>query len=113
MSAELPKMPEPVAMLVRWSATKNEPANINPWVALEMACYGPNPGRDEQQLFTADQMREYAQEAAHQAMERAAKLAEETVCDTHLPTGIRIYGRKAADAIRSLLSDLDAREKKS
>jgi hypothetical protein len=33
--------------------------------------------------------------------EACAKLAETTVCDTHLPTGIRIYGSKAAAAIRA------------
>ena len=36
-------------------------------------------------------------------MERAAcaKVAETTVCDTHLPTGVKIYGSKAAAAIRA------------
>lgn len=33
--------------------------------------------------------------------EACAKLAESTVCDTHLPTGVRIYGTRAADAIRA------------
>ena len=33
--------------------------------------------------------------------ETCAKLAEETVCDTHLPTGVKIYGYKAAVAIRA------------
>ena len=32
--------------------------------------------------------------------ERCAKIAEETVCDTHLPTGVKIYGTRAAKAIR-------------
>ncbi len=30
---------------------------------------------------------------------RCAEIAGETVCDTHLPTGIRIYGTKAKAAI--------------
>ncbi len=30
-----------------------------------------------------------------------AKLAEATICDTHLPTGVRIYGTRVADAIRA------------
>jgi hypothetical protein len=36
-------------------------------------------------------------------MERkaCAKVAEATVCDIHLPTGVRIYGSKAAAAIRA------------
>ena len=33
--------------------------------------------------------------------EACAKLAESTICDTHLPTGVRIYGTRAAAAIRA------------
>jgi hypothetical protein len=33
--------------------------------------------------------------------EACAKLAETTICDTHLPTGVQIYGSKAAAAIRA------------
>jgi hypothetical protein len=33
--------------------------------------------------------------------EACAKLAEATICDTHLPTGVRIYGTRVADAIRA------------
>ena len=33
--------------------------------------------------------------------EACAKVAETTVCDTHLPTGVQIYGSKAAAAIRA------------
>jgi hypothetical protein len=33
--------------------------------------------------------------------EACAKVAEATVCDIHLPTGVRIYGSKAAAAIRA------------
>jgi hypothetical protein len=33
--------------------------------------------------------------------EACAKIAETTVCDTHLPTGVQIYGSKAAVAIRA------------
>jgi hypothetical protein len=29
-----------------------------------------------------------------------AQLAEQTVCDTHLPTGVNIYGSRVAKAIR-------------
>ena len=32
--------------------------------------------------------------------EACAQIAEETVCDTHLPTGVKIYGTRAAKAIR-------------
>ena len=33
--------------------------------------------------------------------EACAKLATQTVCDTHLPTGIKIYGTAVAKAIRA------------
>ena len=36
--------------------------------------------------------------------EACAKLAESTVCDTHLPTGVRIYGTQVAAAIRARTS---------
>lgn len=41
-------------------------------------------------------------EARNAAMEEAAKVADSTVCDTHLPTGIKIYGHVAGRAIRAL-----------
>lgn len=37
-----------------------------------------------------------------QALERAASVAESTICDVHLPTGVRIYGTRAAASIRAL-----------
>jgi hypothetical protein len=33
--------------------------------------------------------------------EACAVLAEKTICDTHIPTGINIYGTRAAKAIRA------------
>jgi hypothetical protein len=39
--------------------------------------------------------------ATQQEREACAKLAQETVCDVHTPTGIKIYGTKAAQAIRA------------
>lgn len=33
--------------------------------------------------------------------EACAQLAAQTVCDTHLPTGIKIYGTAVAKAIRA------------
>jgi hypothetical protein len=46
-------------------------------------------------------------EAAAQAVRDAvidecAKIAEKTVCDKHIPTGVVIYGTRAAAAIRAL-----------
>lgn len=40
-------------------------------------------------------------EAVEAEREACAKLAEGTVCDVHLPTGIKIYGQVAARAIRA------------
>lgn len=33
--------------------------------------------------------------------EACAKVADKTVCVTHLPTGVNVYGTKAAEAIRA------------
>jgi hypothetical protein len=33
--------------------------------------------------------------------EGCAKLAEKTICDKHIPTGVSIYGTRAAKAIRA------------
>ena len=33
--------------------------------------------------------------------EACAKVAQSTVCDTHIPTGVKIYGTVAAKAIRN------------
>jgi hypothetical protein len=33
--------------------------------------------------------------------EACARLAQSTVCDTHIPTGVKIYGTVAAKAIRA------------
>ena len=55
-------------------------------------------------LWTDDLERFFhAAYAAGAAAEReaCAKVAEQTVCDTHLPTGVKIYGTRAAKAIRA------------
>ena len=39
----------------------------------------------------------------------AAKVAENTVCDVHLPTGVKIYGQVAARVIRALAAQEDQR----
>jgi hypothetical protein len=40
-------------------------------------------------------------EAVQAEREACAKLAAATICDTHIPTGIKIYGTVAAKAIRA------------
>jgi hypothetical protein len=62
-------------------------------------------------LVRADEREEFqrwfdAVTAQHKAeilaeREACAKLAQSTVCDTHIPTGVKIYGTAAAKAIRA------------
>ena len=40
-------------------------------------------------------------EAVKAEREACAKLAAATICDTHIPTGVKIYGTVAAKAIRA------------
>lgn len=56
------------------------------WKALDM--------KDEQ---VADSIKA----AVDAEREACAKVAEETVCDVHLPTGVKIYGSRAGKAIRA------------
>ena len=48
-----------------------------------------------------EELERFADLVAAAEREACAKLAETTVCDTHLPTGVQIYGSKAAAAIRA------------
>jgi len=50
--------------------------------------------------FTLPELMHFSDLIAAAERERNAKIAEETVCDTHLPTGVRIYGTRVAKAIR-------------
>jgi hypothetical protein len=51
--------------------------------------------------YTEAQMLQFRRDA----LEEAAKVAAATVCDTHIPTGVKIYGQRAGKAIRALLKD--------
>ena len=54
------------------------------------------------QYVTNDASREAAIQAAVAAeREACAEIAASTVCDEHIPTGIKIYGTRAAKAIRA------------
>ena len=58
----------------------------------------------EHQQTLALQQRSYEREIQLEVeaeREECAQIAEFTVCDTHLPTGVRIYGTRAAAAIRA------------
>ena len=43
----------------------------------------------------------YGRACREDEREACAELAAITVCDTHLPTGVKIYGSRAAAAIRA------------
>jgi hypothetical protein len=45
-------------------------------------------------------MNKVKSDARRAGMLAAAEIADKTVCDTHPPTGIKIYGRAAGKAIR-------------
>jgi hypothetical protein len=57
---------------------------------------------DKQSEVYFDRMlQRFAALVAAQEREACAKVAKETVCDMHLGTGIKIYGTRAAAAIRA------------
>jgi hypothetical protein len=70
-------------------------------------CSGITDARlvDEDQERCDDRLVEmlapFANLVAAAEREACAKVAKETVCDMHLGTGIKIYGTKAAAAIRA------------
>jgi hypothetical protein len=54
-----------------------------------------------QDLYSEAQMLQFRRDV----LEEAAKVADATVCDTHIPTGVKIYGQRAGKAIRALLKE--------
>jgi hypothetical protein len=50
---------------------------------------------------TYGELQEFADLIRADEREACAKVAQETICDTHIPTGINIYGTRAAKAIRA------------
>ncbi len=48
-----------------------------------------------------DEVERFAALVAEAEREACAALAEKTICDTHIPTGVNIYGTRAARAIRA------------
>jgi len=67
----------------------------------ELAFMGDNFRRFAE-LVRADERERAMRENAYVQAEReaCAKLAAITVCDIHIPTGVKIYGTVAAKAIR-------------
>lgn len=65
----------------------------------------PEPFRtdaDGEEVYVIHQLKQYGDDRAREALEMAAVLAGETVCDTHIPTGVKIYGTRAGKAIRAI-----------
>ena len=58
-------------------------------------------GRTDYVVMTISELERFAALVAASEREACAVIAEKTVCDTHLPTGVKIYGYKAAVAIRA------------
>jgi hypothetical protein len=48
-----------------------------------------------------EKLERFAHFVAEREREKCAKLAEQTICDKHIPTGVNIYGTRAAKAIRA------------
>jgi hypothetical protein len=52
-------------------------------------------------VHAAYQLEAFANLVAAAERSECAKLAEQTICDKHIPTGVNIYGTRAAKAIRA------------
>lgn len=52
-------------------------------------------------LMYSQDLETFAKLVAAKEREACAMVAQKTVCDTHIPTGVRIYGTAAAKAIRA------------
>lgn len=48
----------------------------------------------------SEQLADLVRRVKYEAMLEAARIADKAVCDTHLPTGIKIYGNQAGNEIR-------------
>lgn len=52
-------------------------------------------------VFYLEDLDSFANLVAAAEREECAALAEKTICDKHIPTGVSIYGTRAAKAIRA------------
>jgi hypothetical protein len=77
------KLPEPAYLCAPYSSVPN--AQVSEKVG----------------YYTEEQMLQFRRDV----LEEAAKVADATVCDTHIPTGVKIYGQRAGKAIRALLKE--------
>jgi hypothetical protein len=58
-------------------------------------------GEDDDSVNISRYLERFAKLVAEAEREACAKVAQETVCDKHIPTGYEIYGTKVAKAIRA------------
>ena len=79
---------------IRWNNMTDTLPPLPPYT------YGKECGANER-VWSERDMRAYAAAAVAAEREACAELAAAAVCDTHIPTGVKIYGRRAADAIRA------------
>lgn len=59
------------------------------------------PDGSEKSHVTVTSAMLFAKHIADKERDACAKLAQETICDTHIPTGIAISGAKVAKLIRA------------
>ena len=114
------KWPEPVLHQYRWTNPDGgeQPASMLEWKDIAPAwnqtvaqkCdellayrYKGKPVYEVRALVAEAQLKQ----AVRDVLEQAAKVAQETVCDTHTPTGINVYGTRAAKAIRALIEEIE------
>jgi hypothetical protein len=94
------KTPEDEAFeeLERRTRPVKKPQNEIIEMAQECKLIGMRPHLDG--IYT-EALIAFAKLVAEKEREACAKLAQETICDTHIPTGVNIYGTRAAKAIRA------------
>ena len=66
---------------------------------MEMAREAGMTGLESSELL--ENFEAFAELVREDEREACAKLAAATICDTHIPTGVKIYGTVAAKAIRA------------
>ena len=55
--------------------------------------------------FTSEELESLKHSIRQEALLFASEIAAETICDVHLPTGVRIYGTRAGRSIRNFAKE--------
>ena len=94
-------MKAPITQAQAWAVI----AESAGWNAKELPVL-PAPDVHGLHAFSESTLKAYgaacACNAREMALSEAAKVAAATVCDTHIPTGVKIYGSRAGKAIEAL-----------